>query len=52
LKLCEARCWEPVEYVDNDTSASKGRRPAYDRMLQDIHDGRVQAVAYRTALTW
>jgi DNA invertase Pin-like site-specific DNA recombinase len=44
LKLCEARGWEPVEYVDNDTSASKGRRPAYEGMLQDIRDGRIGAV--------
>ncbi len=44
LKLCKARSWEPVEYVDNDTSASKGRRPSYERMLQDIRDGRIQAV--------
>ena len=44
LKLCKARGWEPVEYVDNDTSASKGRRPDYQRMLQDIRDGRIGAV--------
>src|SRR5688572_28920936 len=32
LKLCTDRGWEPVEYVDNDTSASSGRvRPAYAR---------------------
>lgn len=44
LKLCEARGWTPVEYLDNDISASKGVRPAYQRMLADIHDGKIQAV--------
>jgi DNA invertase Pin-like site-specific DNA recombinase len=44
-KLCEAKGWTPVEYVDNDTSASSGkRRPAYERMLADIREGRVGAV--------
>jgi DNA invertase Pin-like site-specific DNA recombinase len=44
LKLCEARGWEPVEYSDNDTSASRGVRPEYQRMLQDIRDGSIGAV--------
>ncbi|RWA22570.1 hypothetical protein MELE44368_12405 [Mycolicibacterium elephantis DSM 44368] len=45
LKLCERRGWTPVEYVDNDTSASNGkRRPAYTQMLADIRAGRVGAV--------
>lgn len=45
LKLCEQHGWEPVEYIDNDTSASTGkRRPAYEKMLTDILDGRVGAV--------
>lgn len=45
LKLCEAKGWEPVEYVDNDTSASNGKtRPAYEKMLTDIRNGRVDAV--------
>jgi hypothetical protein len=39
VKLCEARGWEHVEYVNNETSASRGRRPSYERMLQDIRDG-------------
>ncbi|ULN47968.1 recombinase family protein [Mycolicibacterium goodii] len=44
-KLCASRGWLPVEYCDNDTSASSGkRRPAYERMLVDIADGRVGAV--------
>ncbi len=33
------------EYVDNDISAYSGkRRPAYERMLDDIRDGTVDAV--------
>jgi DNA invertase Pin-like site-specific DNA recombinase len=45
LKLCEQRRWQPVEYVDNDTSASTGKRPEYERMLADIRAGSVGAVA-------
>lgn len=45
LRLCAERGWEPIEYVDNDTSASTGkRRPAYERMLADISDGTITAV--------
>ncbi|STZ58987.1 recombinase [Mycolicibacterium tokaiense] len=34
-----------MEYVDNDVSASSGRkRPAYERMLNDIRQGRIGAV--------
>jgi DNA invertase Pin-like site-specific DNA recombinase len=34
LKLCTGRCWEPVDYIDNDVSTYSGRkRPAYERML-------------------
>jgi DNA invertase Pin-like site-specific DNA recombinase len=44
LKLCEGRGWTPHEYVDNDKSATKGRRPAYERMLDDIRAGLVGAV--------
>ena len=47
LKLCDQRGWTPVEYVDNDKSASAGRRPAYERMLSDIRAGSVDAV-----VTW
>lgn len=43
--LCEARGWEPIEYVDNSISASSGKvRPAYARMLEDVAAGRIQAV--------
>ncbi len=36
---------DPVEYVDNDMSASNGKlRPAYQRMLADIRDGKIAAV--------
>lgn len=44
-KLCAEKGWQPVEYLDNDTSATLGkRRPAYERMLADIQDGRLGAV--------
>ena len=40
-----ARAGTPVEYVDNDTSASNGKhRSAYEKMLTDIRDGAVGAV--------
>ena len=45
LQLCAERGWKPVEYVDNDTSASGGKaRPAYMRMLADIDAGQLRAV--------
>jgi DNA invertase Pin-like site-specific DNA recombinase len=44
LKLCDGRGWSPHEYVDNDKSATKGRRPAYEKMLDDIRAGLVGAV--------
>jgi DNA invertase Pin-like site-specific DNA recombinase len=45
LKLCADRGWTAVEYVDNDVSASSGKkRPAYERMLGDVRDGRIGAV--------
>ncbi|SKU89134.1 site-specific recombinase, DNA invertase Pin [Mycobacteroides abscessus subsp. massiliense] len=44
LRICRERGWEPTQYVDNDTSASKGRRPSYERMLADIRSGRIDAV--------
>lgn len=43
--LCAAKGWTSVEYVDNDVSASSGKkRPAYQRMLADIREGRIGAV--------
>ena len=44
LRLCAERGWIPTEYVDNDTSASKGVRPQYRKMLADINAGEIQAV--------
>ncbi|WP_085157348.1 recombinase family protein [Mycolicibacterium confluentis] len=45
LKLCADRGWTPVEFVDNDVSASSGKkRPAYERMLDDVREGRIGAV--------
>lgn len=45
-RLAEERGWTVAEeYVDNDISAYKGkRRPAYERMLTDVEDGRRDAV--------
>ena len=45
LQICERRHWTPHEYVDNDRSASTGRRrPAYEKMLDDIRRGHIDAV--------
>jgi DNA invertase Pin-like site-specific DNA recombinase len=46
LKLCDQKGYrDPVEYVDNDVSASTGKvRPAYARMLGDIEAGTIGAV--------
>ena len=44
LKLCEERGWTPVEYTDNDISATSGKRPAYEQMLADIRAGGIDAV--------
>jgi DNA invertase Pin-like site-specific DNA recombinase len=45
-KLAADRGWAVAEeYVDNDISAYKGkRRPAYERMLEDIREGRRDGV--------
>jgi DNA invertase Pin-like site-specific DNA recombinase len=44
-KLCAEKGWLPVEYIDNDTSASSGKkRRAYERMVADIADGKLEAV--------
>ncbi len=43
--LCAERGWRPVEFVDNDTSASTGKaRPGYARMLAAVEAGEVGAV--------
>lgn len=44
VEKCEQKGWTHTEYVDNDRSATKGKRPAYQRMLTDIEEGRVDAV--------
>ena len=46
-ELASRRGWSVVEslYVDNDTSASRGKpRPEYQRLLSDMESGDVQAV--------
>src|SRR5262245_10100620 len=44
--LVERRGWSVAEvYVDNDLSASKGkRRPVYERMLDDLGTGRIAGI--------
>lgn len=46
LKLVEGRGWEDAgKYEDNDVSAYSGKsRPAYDRLLQEVREGRIDAV--------
>lgn len=44
LEQCVQRGWEYSEYVDNDRSATRGRRPAYQRMLTDIDAGKIDAI--------
>ncbi|MGO9036261.1 recombinase family protein [Mycobacterium sp.] len=45
--LCDVKGWEAAGlYVDNDTSASSGKaRPEWDRLLTDIADGKIDAIA-------
>lgn len=45
--LCDVKGWSLVNfYEDNDKSASNGKeRPAWDRLLADIKDGRIDAIA-------
>ena len=45
LDLCKGKGWtDTVMYVDNDTSASTGRRRDYTQMLADIEAGAIGAV--------
>ena len=45
LKLIEPKGWTPVEYKDDNVSASNGKhRPEYERMLRDIEAGTIGAV--------
>ena len=46
-RLCRERGWlDTLEFVDNDFSATNGkRRPAYQRMLDAIRDGKISAIA-------
>jgi site-specific DNA recombinase len=44
--LCCERGWlDTIEFVDNDFSATNGKlRPAYQRMLADIAEGKIGAL--------
>jgi site-specific DNA recombinase len=46
-ELCERKGWHVVEvYVDNDVSAtSKKPRPEWQRLLMDVNNGRINAIA-------
>ena len=45
VKLAAHKGWSWTEYLDNDTSATNGkRRGAYEQMLADIRAGLVDAV--------
>jgi len=45
-KICKDRGWQAEVYCDNDISATnpRKRRPAYERLLEDIKAGRINAV--------
>jgi DNA invertase Pin-like site-specific DNA recombinase len=45
--LCEVQGWTPAgDYTDNDRSASNGqRRQHWERLLADIRDGKIDAIA-------
>ncbi|MGP9837888.1 recombinase family protein [Arthrobacter sp. 179] len=45
-ELAERKEWEVAEtFVDNDVSASRSKvRPEYQRMMQAVEDGRIQAI--------
>jgi len=45
LDLCRRRGWEPVEFIDNDTSATRRkRRPAFEQMMTAVDDGDIQVI--------
>jgi DNA invertase Pin-like site-specific DNA recombinase len=44
LTYCARHDWTVTEYVDTGVSGSKDSRPALDRMMQDVRQGRVDAV--------
>ncbi|WP_425461687.1 DUF222 domain-containing protein [Mycobacterium pseudokansasii] len=46
LKLCKRLGWaNPVQYADNNVSATKGRRQRYEELCRDIADGVIGRVA-------
>jgi DNA invertase Pin-like site-specific DNA recombinase len=50
LKLCAEKGWTPIEYLDNDVSASSGKkRPQYWRRRCSARHGRSVATAKRRA---
>jgi DNA invertase Pin-like site-specific DNA recombinase len=43
--LCAQRRWQLTEYVDHGVSGTKASRPALDRLMRDVHAGKVDVVA-------
>jgi DNA invertase Pin-like site-specific DNA recombinase len=41
---CDEHGWDATEYIDNDRSAMKGTRPAYQQLITDIQEGKIGAV--------
>ena len=44
VRYCEARGWQPIEYVDHGVSGSRDRRPGLDRLLKDVRRRKVDVV--------
>lgn len=44
VELCDARGWPYRIYTDNDFSATRGRRPDYERMIKDVEAGEINAI--------
>lgn len=45
ISYCEERCWDIYDiYVDEDYSGTDRNRPAFNRMLKDCEDGKINIV--------
>lgn len=45
IAYCEERCWDIYDiYIDEDYSGTDRNRPAFNRMLKDCEDGKVNIV--------
>lgn len=43
--LCAQRGWATTEYVDHGVSGARASRPDLDRLMRDVHAGKVDVVA-------